>query len=926
MRRPLSPKASARTGHSLYRGDVAVTVGRDRELGIIDSALQSPGTRVVLLRGVSGVGKSRLLADASERATSLGMFECRMRAYRPEQGASLVAAGPLLRSLGLAGYDARGGTVADTPTALLFELANRARGGLARPVLLTVDDEQWLDATSLALVHFLVRSAHDEGADLCLVSASRPGTGATSFGSALQEGIDDLPVQVVELGGLDADGGRDLVTLLRPGTPVAEAEQLWRRCDGSPFWITLMAGEGAVAPGDLVRGRLSLVSRDAVLLLQLLAVVATPLSLRALADLWATSLTAVEAPLAELVAHGLAREAEGRAAVAHDLIADAVLDDLPSAEATDLHVRVAGWLEGQPDPVDQLAAVRHRRAAGLGVVPLLEQLLTHDRRRSLGPEGAQEVIEALYAETPRPSIELVASAAELAAAVGEARLALEVWQRPAWSSLPAAQRRRAVLSAGRLSFELADAASTRAWVDRGRAEDGWSACDAVRLDVLEADLLRWLDYSFDAAASLSQRAHRTARLIAEPTARRTALADSLGALADDALVRGDAREMAALAEQLEEVAADDGEVGMVADLYRLTGFSLDGKPAAMLRLASPYWMAAQRDGDPAHQIDMGGYLLESLIQCGRLEEAEKVADQLRPLLSRLTRHYQRRIGTSVSQVSRVVHELELLTGDWPEALRLLRHELVSQSDHHRIMSALSVALHWSYFKGADDPVVDELIAVSRQASEVVGCPRCGEEAELDVARILAARGDLVGAGGILDAWCRPEAPGWVLRAVAWGRGLVELAHDPHSTALDRVEADLVADGAELDRLPLLLERARVLKLSSQPEAVPTLERLADLGSQVGATNLVAVARRELRALGSRPWRRQGSQPGLTEREQAVAGMVAAGLANPEIAQRLFLSRKTVERHVSNILAKLGVRNRAELAATWAGLEGEGVAR
>jgi DNA-binding NarL/FixJ family response regulator len=42
--------------------------------------------------------------------------------------------------------------------------------------------------------------------------------------------------------------------------------------------------------------------------------------------------------------------------------------------------------------------------------------------------------------------------------------------------------------------------------------------------------------------------------------------------------------------------------------------------------------------------------------------------------------------------------------------------------------------------------------------------------------------------------------------------------------------------------------------------------------------------------------------------------VAGGATNPEIAAAMFLSRKTIERHVSNVLAKVGARNRAELAA------------
>jgi len=98
-----------------------------------------------------------------------------------------------------------------------------------------------------------------------------------------------------------------------------------------------------------------------------------------------------------------------------------------------------------------------------------------------------------------------------------------------------------------------------------------------------------------------------------------------------------------------------------------------------------------------------------------------------------------------------------------------------------------------------------------------------------------------------------------------------------------------------------------------PAVAALIEAEATLAG-FGAQRWRDEAVRELRRLGHRVRRAGGDADGaLTDREQEIAELVAAGRTNREVAEQLVLSPKTIEAHLRNIYAKLGVRSRVELA-------------
>ena len=153
----------------------------------------------------------------------------------------------------------------------------------------------------------------------------------------------------------------------------------------------------------------------------------------------------------------------------------------------------------------------------------------------------------------------------------------------------------------------------------------------------------------------------------------------------------------------------------------------------------------------------------------------------------------------------------------------------------------------------------------------------------------------------------------VLAAIAaHARGSVLLARGEPQRALDALRPAL----AVWQRLgaPYLAARVRVSSALA----------CRALGDEDGAALELAAARKVFEELGARPdlsrlpplqAENRGQRPdGLTARELEVLGLIAAGKTNKVIARELFLSEKTVDRHVSNIFLKLGVSSRAAATA------------
>lgn len=197
-------------------------------------------------------------------------------------------------------------------------------------------------------------------------------------------------------------------------------------------------------------------------------------------------------------------------------------------------------------------------------------------------------------------------------------------------------------------------------------------------------------------------------------------------------------------------------------------------------------------------------------------------------------------------------------------------------------------------------------------------PECAPVLELLVS-IHLSRGDLLAARATLDQLAKLAASSGDRRAEAHGRlaaGRVRAAHadDLASADLQAALQGFAALGLPLEATRAQLELAKVLA-SRGPEAAVAEARLAlATFERLGAAPDADATADLLRRLGSGGRASPKHYGKLTKRETEVLSLLAAGCSNAAIGERLYISRRTAEHHVANILSKLGMRNRAEAAA------------
>jgi DNA-binding CsgD family transcriptional regulator len=923
-------------------------VGREREFTTLHdrhAAARAGHGAVVLVAGEAGIGKTTLVERFRRSVTEAGQPVLTGRAVADEGVPALWPWRRLLADApveGLAPDLLDAGTGLDAsldPAAARFRAIDRTVAALraaAEPagLVLVLEDLHWADDASLLLLRHLCGEV--AGSRILMVGTFRDPDGAVGLPATLAEVCGMSTVEVLRLGPVSA---ADVAALLTGSGPVHPTwpVQVHRRTGGNPLFVReltrVLAQHGVLTepardlplPTELRRlvgYRLGRLSADCQRLLGVCSAIGDEVD--------ATLLSAVGldlAVLAEAVAAGvLVEESPALLRFSHAVVREARYENLTRAERLAVHRRLAD--------VSEAAGERARHRVQAAVDP--------ESRHA----AALACREAARAATGRRAVE---------EALRWYRQALELWQDDGDD--------RAAL--------LIDAAG--AAYSAGLALEALALCEQAadrsdRADLLVAAALVVRGMGGEVNAGVLRLCDRAlASGSGDGAVRAQLLAQRAFALSEvdsPAAAEPDSAEALALA----EASGDPG--ALLAALHaRHQVVNLPGGVAERLALGTRMLaLAASAEQRSPKRLDLRSarnperldaalwghiWRIEAQFQLGAVEELDK---ELRELA-----HLAERLGWPVAwwHLRRAQGGQAALAGRFDEALARMRQardlaahlqdEAAVPLYHSQVQAVYQLT---GRFEDMEPEIVRLALEIPAPISWAVFGPylhAAGDHAGAAILyerllgalptlpydsrrlAIVTATGQLATAFGDREPAARcyellqPYA-GYYLYSASGTYGAMARILGELAAGLDRFDdadrhlGDAVRMESRIGALPYLA--------LAQLAHADLLRRRAGTGDLENATRLVERAGHTARRLGMAPALARASAlaaeltalsrrtgPQLTAREREIAGLIADGLANRAIAERLVLSERTVEAHVRSILAKLGMTNRTQVA-TW----------
>ena len=951
-------------------------VGRTEELGSFELLLErlDEGRPAALeLVGEPGIGKTRLLAELAARAEDRGclvltgsgselenhlpywVFVDALDEYvqglppgsletiDDEERLRLAQVFPSLK-----GSAARDETISPQERYRVHRSVRDLLAGLSRtqPLVLVLDDLHWADPASTDLVGALL---HQPPVGPVLIAmGARPRAAVDRLSAALERGLRDGVLVRFELDALTLAEAQEL---LGDHAGAATAKALHEEGGGNPFYIEQLArslarpavredGRRLIAALDVPRPvaealatELAGLPDDARIVLDGAAVAGDPFEPELAAAIAGTSSDEALEALDELLRLDLVRPTEvpRRFRFRHPLVRRAVYESTGAGWRLTAHERAAEALAQQGASVQARAhhIERYARAGDVGAAALLRAAGEGAVYRA--PESAALWLDVALRLLPDNAsvterVELLLSRSSALTAIGrfaESREALvDALDLLPKDALALRVRLNAACAAAERMLVRNDEAHARLTGALAEIAD-WQSPEATALMIeLALDCRHRTDY--DGMTRWSAEALRTARTLShEPlTAVAVALCATAsgfaGATADGLKLLREAVELvdgmpdSALASQLDAISHL-----ATAELYldRFRQSCAHSERAIAVAYAT---------GQIARIPYFSGTLGSARVLLGLLAEGADVLDDAIEA-TRLSRDQQ---GLAWNLYNRST--AALASGDLAMALELARESVELMRRYGPSLIAVRAAVVWAAAlveNGEPERAIEELVD-SPESKVVASLPGDWRTKRLEVlARSYLAvdrADDAVRAAAAAQA-CAVEFGLPLSRATAHRAAAALALHEgAFEVAAERAQASAaIAEevGAPIEAaLSRILAGRALAHAGGTDAAAEELERaIASLRAR-GAKRYADEATRELRKLGRYIHRRTRSGvadgsglESLTERELELARLVVDRKTNPQIAQELFLSQKTVETHLRNIFRKVGVANRVELA-------------